>query len=90
MSYFYAKVCPEGHYEVTAPKMIQGATCKICGKPLIDKCPECGAYIGRWIVYGMARILPKTSEFRLTGTCPNCGSPYPWADKLKSKEKENE
>ena len=45
MSHFFVRACPNGHYEIDYMRAKAGHTCRECGQPLMDACPECGRII---------------------------------------------
>ncbi|MDO4472785.1 MAG: DUF2321 domain-containing protein [Bacillota bacterium] len=85
MSHFFVRACPNGHYEIDYMRAKAGHTCRECGQPLIDACPECGRIIKDWNFYGSSMIPPKASDFVLEDNCPGCGKPYPWNGKPKRR-----
>ncbi len=79
MSYFYVQTCHNGHHSISNRKLKPGTVCKICGLPLIDRCPACGQYIRKWTLYGATPILPGRKDYELPDTCPACDADFPWA-----------
>ncbi|MEE0771827.1 MAG: DUF2321 domain-containing protein [Anaerovoracaceae bacterium] len=78
MSYFYVQSCSDGHFIITNRRLRQGDTCRKCGLPLIDKCPQCGEYIRKWTLYGATPMLPGKRDYRLPDACEKCGAAFPW------------
>jgi len=81
--YDVMQVCLKGHLitdQYNSYPQSRQDFCSKCGAKTIYKCPKCntpirGAYIGdNGIVYANI-IVPYN--------CHKCGSPYPWAKRLK-------
>ena len=78
MSNFYARICPEGHVDITY-RRAKDERCSKCGGPLMDSCPECGSIIKQWHYYGMVYLTPKNLKFQRPDKCHVCGAPFPWS-----------
>lgn len=94
MSAFYdtRQVCLNGH-EITTKYNRKPETradyCPECGAETIVNCPNCNASIrGMHFImaatFGSPRPRPSADQKKLAKNCYNCGTPYPWADKLNS------
>lgn len=78
MSNFYARICPQGHIDITY-RRAKEECCRQCGGPLMDSCPQCGSIIKQWHYYGMVYLTPKNLKFQRPDKCPACGAPFPWS-----------
>lgn len=78
--YFYIQACKNGHFKADYKRIKEGQVCEICGEPLMETCPSCGAVIQRWTYYGSVPICYKASSYELQDNCPKCGEAYPWKE----------
>ncbi len=79
MSTFYARICKNGHVNITYRRAGKEERCKECGAPLMDSCPQCGSVIKKWHYYGMVYLTPKNLKFQRPDSCRECGYTFPWA-----------
>ncbi len=80
MAYYNATICLNGHI-VSSCKASFQKYCSMCGKETYSRCPSCHASIHGLIkLDGLAITGPYIKPFY----CYECGSPYPWTQKILS------
>lgn len=80
MPYRNATICLNGHV-VSRSQANAEAFCTQCGNETYSSCPQCKYPIrGLYDVEGVAIIGRR--EYKKPYYCYNCGSPYPWTQKI--------
>jgi hypothetical protein len=80
--YMAAAVCRDGHPisdDVTSHPPSE--RCDQCGADVLTACPNCGQSIrGYYRIPGAS----YAAAYMAPESCHNCGSPYPWAERLQA------
>lgn len=74
MGHYPAYICENGHEISSFSNFCGDRFCKECGKPVINKCTNCGSVIKGLTNDPYGFIL----EYVVPAYCPDCGKPYPW------------
>lgn len=78
MSYYYATICLNGHVIDKHVANVQ-KFCTICGKETFSSCNHCHSPIRGVIKLDGVIGSPRYSK---PFYCHDCGSPYPWTQKI--------
>ncbi|HJH47457.1 MAG TPA: DUF2321 domain-containing protein [Bacteroides fragilis] len=80
MPYRNATICLNGH--VVSPSKSNAETfCSQCGNKTYSVCPQCNSPIrGLYDVEGV--VVVGHRDYQKPYYCYNCGSPYPWTQKI--------
>lgn len=79
--YDTAQICLNGHVITTNVSSNNTENfCSRCGCPTITKCPSCSAEIRGFRNDDILMVIG--AEYTVPYYCYNCGSPYPWTQKI--------
>lgn len=84
MGYYETSIiCTAGHFISSGGNIQANKFCRDCGAPTINACQNCNTPIrGRYVMDG---VLDLTNYSYVPSYCHECGTPYPWTEKLLEK-----